>query len=313
MNTIIFDKTGTLTQGQFTVTAVHPESCDERHLLHLAAHVEHYSTHPIGAALRAAFPNEATDGCQVTDVEEVAGRGVKAHVGSDEVWVGNTAMMDDANMKWHECNHFGSIIHVAINGAYAGHIVINDSLKPDSADAIAQLSDLGVRHTVMLTGDSADVAQHVADQLNIKELHAELLPTDKVALLEQIIGNADDGNTVAFVGDGINDAPALAQAHIGIAMGALGSEAAIEAADVVIMDDKPTKITRAISIARRTIAIARQNAWVAIAVKMGVLALAVAGAASLWLAVFADVGVTILAVLNAMRTMRPSTLKRRQN
>ena len=298
VDTIVFDKTGTLTHGQFAVEAVHPDTCDEHQLLHLAAHVEHFSTHPIGAALRDAFPDEATDGCQVTDVEEVAGHGIRARVGDKVVCVGNTKMMDAVGAKWHDCHHVGTIIHVAIDGQYAGHIVINDQIKSDSAEAIAALQTLGVKKTVMLTGDRKEVADHVAQTLHLSEYHAELLPADKVSIIEKLLGK------IAFVGDGINDAPVLARADVGIAMGGLGSDAAIEAADVVLMDDKPSKIALAIRIARRTLAIARQNVWFAIGVKVAVLILATFGLATLWLAVFADVGVTVLAVLNAMRALK---------
>lgn len=299
VRTVVFDKTGTLTHGQFAVTAVHPEAIDDHQLLHLAAHVEHFSTHPIGAALRDAFPDEATDGCEVSDVREMAGQGIIAKVGDREVAVGNTKLMDAIGAKWHDCHHTGTIIHVAINGTYAGHIVINDQIKADSAEAIAALHALGVNRTVMLTGDRKEVADNVAKQLGLTEYHAELMPADKVTHVEQLMG---DG--LAFVGDGINDAPVLARADIGIAMGGLGSDAAIEAADVVLMDDKPSKIATAIGIARRTLAIARQNVWLAIGIKLAVLVLAAFGVATMWMAVFADVGVTVLAVLNAMRTLR---------
>ncbi len=302
VDTVAFDKTGTLTHGQFAVEAVHPDTCDEHQLLHLAAHVEHFSTHPIGAALRDAFPDEATDGCQVSDVEEIAGHGIRARVKMfngqcSTVNVGNTKLMDAVGAKWHDCRHVGTIIHVAIDGQYAGHIVINDQIKSDSAEAIAALQTLGVKKTVMLTGDRKEVANHVAQALGLSEYHAELLPADKVAQVEKL-------TNFAFVGDGINDAPVLARADVGIAMGGLGSDAAIEAADVVLMDDKPSKIALAIRIARRTLAIARQNVWFAIGVKVAVLILASFGFATLWLAVFADVGVTVLAVLNAMRALK---------
>ncbi len=305
--TVVFDKTGTLTHGQFTVTAIHPESCDEHHLLHLAAHVEHFSSHPIGAALRDAFPDEATDGCQVTDVEEIAGQGVRARVGDDLVEVGNTRMMDAVGAKWRDCDHVGTIIHVAINGDYAGHIVINDKIKDDSAGAIAALKALGVERTVMLTGDREEVGKDVAQKLGLSESYAELMPGDKVKHVEHLIAENSCGRALAFVGDGINDAPVLARADVGIAMGGLGSDAAIEAADVVIMDDSPSKIALAIKIARRTLSIARQNVWFAIGVKVAVLILAALGVATMWMAVFADVGVTVLAVLNAMRALRAAS------
>ena len=305
VKTVVFDKTGTLTHGQFAVTAVHPDSCDEHHLLHLAAHVEHFSTHPIGAALRDAFPDEATDGCKISDVREVAGQGIMARVGDKEVAVGNTKLMDATGAKWHDCQHLGTIIHVAIDGVYAGHIVINDQVKPDSAEAIAALRELGVERTVMLTGDRREVAENVANALGLTEYHAELLPADKVAQVEELSTvNCQLSTPLAFVGDGINDAPVLARADVGIAMGGLGSDAAIEAADVVLMDDKPSKIALAIRIARRTIAIARQNVAFAIGIKLAVLLLAALGMATMWMAVFADVGVTVIAVLNAMRALR---------
>ena len=329
VGTVVFDKTGTLTHGQFVVTAVHDslecrtesvefataaesasgKSCGavansklstlNSQLLHLAAHVEHFTTHPIGAALRDAFPDEATDGCEVSEVEEIAGHGIRAKVGGRIVCVGNTKMMDSIGAKWHDCHHVGTIIHVAIDGQYAGHIVINDKIKDDSAEAIEALKNLGVEKTVMLTGDRKEVADNVAKTLGLSEYHAELLPADKVKYIA-----SGQWKVVAFVGDGINDAPVLARADVGIAMGGLGSDAAIEAADVVIMDDKPSKIALAIKIARRTLAIARQNVWFAIGVKIAVLILAALGIATMWLAVFADVGVTVLAVLNAMRALR---------
>ncbi|MBR3656815.1 MAG: heavy metal translocating P-type ATPase [Prevotella sp.] len=317
VGTVVFDKTGTLTHGQFAVEAVHPERYDAHHLLHLAAHVEHYSTHPIGAALRDAFPEEATDGCHISDVEEIAGQGIRAKVGDNIVCVGNTKMMDTIGAQWHDCPQCehqhqaasGTIIHMAIDGQYAGHIVINDKIKADSKEAIAQLKQLGVGKTVMLTGDREEVGHHVAEQLQLDEYHAGLLPADKVSHIERLLttdGASSDKPIVAFVGDGINDAPVLARADVGIAMGGLGSDAAIEAADVVLMDDQPSKVATAIRIARKTIAIARQNVIFAIAVKVSVLLLATFGLANMALAVFADVGVTVLAVFNAMRALRTS-------
>ena len=345
VGTVVFDKTGTLTHGQFAVTAVHPfriengewrtENCDSHsettssnsQLLHLAAHVEHFSTHPIGAALRDAFPDEATDGCHVSDVEEIAGQGIRARVGDRIVCVGNTKLMEVVGAQWHDCHHVGTIIHVAAAAKdspfiYLGHIVINDKIKEDSAEAISRLHELGIKKTVMLTGDRQEVAEKVAQQLGLSEYHAELLPADKVKYIEEMLAphtplsppeGGKKGSSpltthlsplTAFVGDGINDAPVLARADVGIAMGGLGSDAAIEAADVVLMDDRPTKIATAISIARRTIGIARQNVAFAIGVKVAVLLLAAFGIATMWLAVFADVGVTVLAVLNAMRALR---------
>ena len=308
VGTVVFDKTGTLTHGQFAVTAVHPDQCNERQLLHLAAHVEHFSTHPIGAALRDAFPDEATDGCSVSDVEEVAGQGIRANVGGQRVCVGNRKMMEAVGALWHDCEHdVGTIIHVAIDGQYAGHIVISDQVKADSAKAIDQLKQMGVKKTVMLTGDRQSVAASVASQLGIDEWHAELLPQQKVERMDALMKEQPG---VAFVGDGINDAPVLARADVGIAMGGLGSDAAIEAADVVLMDDEPSKIATAIGVARRTLAIARQNVVFAIGVKVAVLLLATFGLATMWMAVFADVGVTVLAVLNAMRALRTAAYGR---
>lgn len=304
LSTVVFDKTGTLTHGQFEVEAIHPENYDAHELLHMAAHVEHFTTHPIGAALRDAFPNEATDGCEITEVEEIAGQGIRAKVGNHTVCVGNTKMMDSIGAKWHNCHKVGTIIHIAIDGIYAGHIIINDKIKEDSKEAISQLKALGVGKTVMLTGDRKEVGEHVAQQLHIDEYHTELLPTDKVSHMERLIKEKPAGSTLAFVGDGINDAPVLKRADVGIAMGAFGSDAAIEAADVVLMDDKPSKVATAISIARRTISIAHQNVWFAIGVKVAILLLATVGLGTMWMAVFADVGVTVLAVLNAMRALK---------
>lgn len=304
LSTVVFDKTGTLTHGQFEVEAIHPENYDAQELLHMAAHVEHFTTHPIGAALRDAFPNEATDGCTITEVEEIAGQGIRAKVGNHTVCVGNTKMMDSIGAKWHNCHKVGTIIHIAIDGIYAGHIIINDKIKEDSKEAISQLKALGVGKTVMLTGDRKEVGEHVAQQLHIDEYHTELLPTDKVSHMERLINEKPAGSTLAFVGDGINDAPVLKRADVGIAMGAFGSDAAIEAADVVLMDDKPSKVATAISIARRTISIAHQNVWFAIGVKVAILLLATVGLGTMWMAVFADVGVTVLAVLNAMRALK---------
>lgn len=304
LSTVVFDKTGTLTHGQFEVEAIHPENYDAQELLHMAAHVEHFTTHPIGAALRDAFPNEATDGCTITEVEEIAGQGIRAKVGNHTVCVGNTKMMDSIGAKWHNCHKVGTIIHIAIDGIYAGHIIINDKIKEDSKEAISQLKTLGVGKTVMLTGDRKEVGENVAQQLHIDEYHTELLPTDKVSHMERLINEKPAGSTLAFVGDGINDAPVLKRADVGIAMGAFGSDAAIEAADVVLMDDKPSKVATAISIARRTISIAHQNVWFAIGVKVAILLLATVGLGTMWMAVFADVGVTVLAVLNAMRALK---------
>lgn len=303
LGVVVFDKTGTLTYGKFGVEAVHPTDFDERELLHLAAHVEHFSTHPIGAALRSAFPAEASDGCEVANVEEIAGRGVRAEVAGRTVCVGNSKMMDDLGVEWHDCHLAGTIVHVAVDGKYAGHIVISDVVKNDSAEAIRSLKKLGVDRTVMLTGDREAVGKEVAEKLGLDEYHAGLLPADKVAQVERLISEKPAGKVLAFVGDGINDAPVLKRADVGIAMGGLGSDAAIEAADVVLMDDKPSKIAVAVRIARRTIRIARQNVWFAIGVKVSILALAAVGLGTMWMAVFADVGVTVLAVFNAMRAL----------
>ena len=300
--TVVFDKTGTLTKGRFEVEAVHPQNFDERELLHLAAHVERYSTHPIAMSLKTAFGNES-DGCRVENVEEIAGQGVRALVNGKEVCVGNARMMDAIGAEWHECHRKGTIVHVAADGVYAGHIVVNDVVKDDAQEAVEGLKRRGIRKTVMLTGDHQDVALRVAEAVGIDECHAGLLPVDKVDAVEKLIDEKKEGEALAFVGDGINDAPVLARADVGIAMGALGSDAAIEAADVVLMDDKPSKIATAIGIARRTIGIARENVAFAIFIKLLVLVLAAFGVATMWMAVFADVGVTVIAVFNAMRAL----------
>lgn len=304
VDTVVFDKTGTLTYGQFAVEAIHPDKCDEHQLLHLAAHVEHFSTHPIGAALRDAFPEEASDGCKIYDVEEIAGHGIRARIGDKEVSVGNTKMMDSIGVQWHDCHHIGTIIHVAIDGEYAGHIVINDKVKEKSNEALDELHRIGVSKTVMLTGDRNEVGADVARRLNIDEYYTELLPNEKVDHVERLLREKESGRYLAFVGDGINDAPVIARADVGIAMGGLGSDAAIEAADIVLMDDDPSKVALSIRIARRTISIARQNVTLAIGIKTAVLVLAAFGIATMWMAVFADVGVTVLAVFNAMRALR---------
>ena len=299
LQTVVFDKTGTLTEGVFEVTAVHPEVIADKELLHLAAHVERHSTHPIAMALRDAYPNEQDD-CTVTDIQETAGHGIVATVNGQKVAVGNSKLMETIGAAWRPCHHEGTLIHVAIDGVYAGHIVISDRIKADSAPALAALHAVGVRKTVMLTGDQESVAASVAKQLGVSEFHAGLLPAQKVEQVERLLPEG----TLAFVGDGINDAPVLTRADIGIAMGALGSDAAIEAADVVLMDDKPSKIAAAVRIARRTLRIAKENIAFAIGIKVLVLLLAVLGLATMWMAVFADVGVTVLAVLNAMRALR---------
>ena len=304
LSTIVFDKTGTLTRGTFDVEAIHPEKLSEHELLHLAAHVERYSTHPIALALRMAYANEK-DNCTVEDIQETAGQGITATVNNQKVSVGNSRLMATLGVTIPTCkrctSHAGTIVHVAIDGEYAGHIVISDQLKADAVKAIESLKQLGVSKTVMLSGDKREVVEQVAEQTKVTEYYAELLPADKVKHVERLIAEKNVGETIAFVGDGINDAPVLARADVGIAMGALGSDAAIEAADVVLMDDKPSKIALAIELSCRTIFIAKENAWFAIGIKVAVLLLATFGMASMGLAVFADVGVMVLAVLNAMR------------
>ena len=303
MDTVVFDKTGTLTEGVFEVVAVHPEIIEEKELLHLAAHVERFSTHPIAASLRAAYPEE-NDGCEITDVQEVPGKGISATVNGSRIHVGNSQMMEFTGTKWHPCEKAGTVIHVSQDGTYLGHIVISDRIKADAAQAIRSLGSLGVSKTVMLTGDHEDVAREVAAETGVDEWHAGLMPADKVSRVEELLAAKAAGSTLAFVGDGINDAPVLARADIGIAMGALGSDAAIEAADVVLMDDKPSKVALAARIARRTLCIARENTWFSIGIKVLVLLLAAFGVATMWMAVFADVGVTVLAVLNSMRALK---------
>ena len=304
LSTVVFDKTGTLTRGTFDVEAIHPEKLSEHELLHLAAHVERYSTHPIALALRMAYANEK-DNCTVEDIQETAGQGITATVNNQEVSVGNSRLMATLGITIPTCkrctSHAGTIVHVAMDGEYAGHIVISDQLKADAVKAIESLKQLGVSKTVMLSGDKREVVEQVAEQTKVTEYYAELLPADKVKHVERLIAEKNTGETIAFVGDGINDAPVLARADVGIAMGALGSDAAIEAADVVLMDDKPSKIALAIELSCRTIFIAKENAWFAIGIKVAVLLLATFGMASMGLAVFADVGVMVLAVLNAMR------------
>ena len=303
-DTMVFDKTGTLTKGVFQVMAVHPNMEDKDRLLHLAAHVERYSTHPIAEALRDAFPCEGDD-CSVLETTEVAGKGIIATVNGRRVAVGNTALMDELGAAWHSCkNDDGTVIHVAIDGRYAGHVLISDEVKGDAAQAISQLKAEGVTRVVMLTGDRDDVARRIAGELGLDEYHSELLPADKVEHVERLMRERAEGRSLAFVGDGINDAPVLARADVGIAMGAMGSDAAIEAADVVLMDDMPSKVAASVRIARRTLGIARQNIAFAIAVKVAILLLAGVGLAPMWLAVFGDVGVMVLCVLNATRALR---------
>jgi Cd2+/Zn2+-exporting ATPase len=299
LKTVVFDKTGTLTEGVFEVTSVHPQVIDQTELLHLAAHVERHSTHPIAMALRNAYPDEH-DSCTIENVRETAGHGIIATVNGREVAVGNAKLMEKVGAESRPCRHQGTIVHVAIDGVYAGHIVISDRIKDDAAQAVRALHAAGVSRTVMLTGDDEKVAASVASAVGVDDYRAQLLPAGKVEALEQLLPQG----TLAFVGDGINDAPVLTRADVGIAMGALGSDAAIEAADVVLMDDKPSKVAEAVRIARRTLRIAGENIWFAIGVKVLVLVLAALGLATMWMAVFADVGVTVLAVLNATRALR---------
>lgn len=304
VKTVVFDKTGTLTKGVFQVTAAHPQEMSEKELLHLAAHVERYSTHPIAASLRAAYPNES-DSCRVEAVEEIAGEGIRAHVNGNVVCVGNSKMMEAVGAEWYDCHRHaaGTVIHVSINGRYAGHVIISDVVKETSKAAIAALKSVGVARTVMLTGDAKEVADAVAKELGIDQVRSELLPADKVQNVEELLMENKGNGNLAFVGDGINDAPVLTRADIGIAMGAMGSDAAIEAADVVLMDDDPMKISRAIRISRKCLAIVNQNTWFSIGIKLVVLLLGAVGIANMWFAIFADVGVMILAVLNAMRAL----------
>ena len=304
VKTVVFDKTGTLTKGVFQVTAAHPQEMSEKELLHLAAHVERYSTHPIAASLRAAYPNES-DSCRVEAVEEIAGQGIRAHVNGNVVCVGNSKMMEAVGAEWYDCHRHaaGTVIHVSINGRYAGHVIISDVVKETSKAAIAALKSVGVARTVMLTGDAKEVADAVAKELGIDQVRSELLPADKVQNVEELLMENKGNGNLAFVGDGINDAPVLTRADIGIAMGAMGSDAAIEAADVVLMDDDPMKISQAIRISRKCLSIVNQNTWFSIGIKLVVLLLGAVGIANMWFAIFADVGVMILAVLNAMRAL----------
>ena len=304
VKTVVFDKTGTLTKGVFQVTAAHPQEMSEKELLHLAAHVERYSTHPIAASLRAAYPNES-DSCRVEAAEEIAGEGIRAHVNGNVVCVGNSKMMEAVGAEWYDCHRHaaGTVIHVSINGKYAGHVIISDVVKETSKAAIAALKSVGVARTVMLTGDAKEVADAVAKELGIDQVRSELLPADKVQNVEELLLENKGNGNLAFVGDGINDAPVLTRADIGIAMGAMGADTAIEAADVVLMDDDPMKISQAIRISRKCLAIVNQNTWFSIGIKLVVLLLGAVGIANMWFAIFADVGVMILAVLNAMRAL----------
>ena len=300
---IIFDKTGTLTKGSFEVTAIHPENLSEKELLHIASHVERYSTHPIADSLRKAYPNEKDD-CKVEDIKEISGYGISAKVNGDLVYVGNTKMMDKFSIEWKACKKIGTIIHVAINNEYQGHIVISDTIKENSKKAIKDLKNNHINKTIMLTGDSKKVGENVANELGLDDYYCELLPQNKVQILQNILENKNDENKkIAFVGDGINDAPSLTRADVGIAMGAMGSDAAIEAADVILMDDDPSKIPTAIKVSKKCLRIVKENIYFSIGVKIIVLILGALGLTSMWAAIFADVGVTIIAVLNAMRCM----------
>ena len=300
---VVFDKTGTLTRGVFNVTAIHPDHCGEAQLLELAALAERYSDHPISRSLKEAYGKEL-DASRVSNVEELSGRGVRATVDGRQICAGNDKLMEDIGVSWHPCHRVGTTVHVASDGVYLGHIVISDEVKPDAKEAITALKACGVRRTVMLTGDAKAVGESVAQELGLDEVHTQLLPADKVTRVEALLGEVSPKGALAFVGDGSNDAPVLSRADIGIAMGGLGSDAAIEAADIVLMDDKPSKLADAIRIARRTLAIVRQNIVFALAVKFLVLALSAAGAANMWEAVFADVGVSVIAILNAMRALK---------
>ena len=300
---VVFDKTGTLTRGVFNVTAIHPDHCGEAQLLELAALAESYSDHPISRSLKEAYGKEL-DASRVSNVEELSGRGVRATVDGRQICAGNDKLMEDIGVSWHPCHRVGTTVHVASDGVYLGHIVISDEVKPDAKEAITALKACGVRRTVMLTGDAKAVGESVAQELGLDEVHTQLLPADKVTRVEALLGEVSPKGALAFVGDGINDAPVLSRADIGIAMGGLGSDAAIEAADIVLMDDKPSKLADAIRIARRTLAIVRQNIVFALAVKFLVLALSAAGVANMWETVFADVGVSVIAILNAMRALK---------
>ena len=299
VDAVVFDKTGTLTKGVFAVTAVHPEKYDSTTLLHLASHVERFSTHPIALSLCEAY-KEGGDDCKVGEMREFPGEGAAASVNGHNIYVGNEKLMERVGAKWHDCGHVGTVVHISDENEYLGHIVVSDKIKEDSAETMTELRSLGVKKLVMLTGDNDFTASGVASSVGIDEYHASLLPADKVGYVEDIVRT----HKTAFAGDGINDAPALAMAHVGIAMGALGSDSAIEAADVVIMDDNPSKIPLSVKIAKRTLSIARQNIAFSLFIKFAVLILASFGLAPMWLAVFADVGVTFLAVLNSIRAMK---------
>ena len=299
---VVFDKTGTLTQGVFEVNAVHHNEMEQEKLLEYAALAESASSHPISRSLQNAYGKEP-DRSRVTEIQEVSGKGVMAKVDGTPVAAGNAKLMEMMGVKWIGCHHAGTIIHMAVNGEYAGHIVISDIEKPHAKEAVQALKAAGVERTVMLTGDSEKVAARVAADLGIDEFYAELLPADKVSRVEELLEAAPEKSKVAFVGDGINDAPVLSRADIGIAMGAMGSDAAIEAADIVLMDDDPVKISKAIRISRKCLRIVYENIWFAIGIKLICLILGAVGIANMWLAIFADVGVMIIAVLNAIRAL----------
>ena len=301
--TVVFDKTGTLTNGTFTVVAIHPQQISERELLDLTATAESVSSHPIATSILKAY-GEPIDKTRIGNIEELSGRGIHAVIDGKSVYVGNGVLMQSVGVDFHECKTVGTTVHIAVDGLYAGHIVIADTVKPDAKSAVEQLKASGIRKTVMLTGDSDTVGQAVAKELGIDEAYTQLMPDDKVEKTEKLLAEKNTKSTLAFVGDGINDAPVLARADVGIAMGALGSDAAIEAADVVLMDDKPAKLVTALKISRKTMRILRQNIVFALSVKAVVLLLSAFGLASMWVAVFADVGVMILAVCNAVRAMR---------
>lgn len=300
---VVFDKTGTLTKGVFNVTAIHPEIISEERLIELAAYAEAYSTHPISRSIRDAF-NAEIDKSRISDVKELSGRGVSAVIDGKKIFAGNDKLMEEIGVSWHPCHHTGTTVHVATDNTYAGHIVISDEVKTDSAEAVKSLKNAGVKKTVMLTGDAKAVGESTAKQLGLDEVYTELLPDGKVEMVEKLLEEKSDKGRLVFVGDGINDAPVLSRADIGIAMGAVGSDAAIEAADVVLMDDKPSKIALAIDISRRTLSIVHQNIVFALAVKLAVLVLGALGLANMWAAVFADVGVSVIAIINAVRALK---------
>lgn len=302
---VVFDKTGTLTKGVFNVTAIHPDHCSEAELIELAAYAESYSNHPIACSVKDAYGKDI-DQSRISDVKEISGHGVEAVIDGRRIFAGNDKLMNEAGVQWHPCHRTGTTVHIAIDGAYAGHLVISDEVKPDSKEGISALKKLGIIKTVMLTGDAKEVGEAAAKELGLDEVHTQLLPADKVEEVESLLKEKEQRGkktALAFVGDGINDAPVLSRADVGIAMGAIGSDAAIEAADIVLMDDKPSKIASAIKIAKRTMVIVHQNIIFALAVKLAVLILGAFGVANMWEAVFADVGVSVIAIVNAMRAL----------